>query len=316
MKRLIVAAVVSLLGFTSARAADISRIVVGFPAGQATDIIARLIAERIGPILGETFIVENRPGQGGSIALAQLAKTQADGKTLVLAPLASLVANPHLYRSVGYDTMKDFAPVTLVCDLPILFVVNPSLPVKNVAELIAYAKANPDKINYSSSGNGTLSHLGMEDFKRRAGISLMHVPYRGSPPAMTDLVAGVVSVGMDTVTVTQPFVQAGSLRAIASAYSQRIPSLPDVPTLAEQGFPGFGIAAWIGFVAPAGTPKERIDALNAAVSKVVQSEEIAEKFATLGTISRLMGPADFAEFIKAENARWSEVVRASGARVD
>jgi len=316
MKRLIIAAAALFLGLTSAKAADISRIVVGFPAGQATDIVARLIAERIGPILGETFIVENRPGQGGSIALAQLAKTQADGKTLVLAPLASLVANPHLYKSVGYDTLKDFAPVTLVCDLPILFVVNPSLPVKNVAELIAYAKANPDKINYSSSGNGTLSHLGMEDFKRRAGISLMHVPYRGSPPAMTDLVAGVVSVGMDTVTVTQPFVQAGSLRAIASAYSQRIPSLPDVPTLAEQGFPGFGIAAWIGFVAPAGTPKERIDALNAAVSKVVQSEEIAEKFATLGTISRLMGPADFAEFIKAENTRWSEVVKASGARVD
>jgi tripartite-type tricarboxylate transporter receptor subunit TctC len=316
MNRLIVAAVAFFLGLTSANAAEISRIVVGFPAGQATDIVARLIAERIGPILGETFIVENRPGQGGSIALAQLAKTQADGKTLVLAPLASLVANPHLYKSVGYDTLKDFAPVTLVCDLPILFVVNPDLPVKNVAELIAYAKANPGKINYSSSGNGTLSHLGMEDFKRRAGINLMHVPYRGSPPAMTDLVAGVVNVGMDTVTVTQPFVQAGSLRAIASAYSQRIPSLPDVPTLAEQGFPGFGIAAWIGFVAPAGTPKERIDAINAAVSKVVQSEEIAEKFTTLGTISRLMGPAAFAEFIKAENTRWSEVVKASGTKVD
>ena len=316
MKRLIVAAIALLLGFTSANAADVSRIVVGFPAGQATDIVARLIAERIGPILGETFIVENRPGQGGSIALAQLAKTQPDGRTLVLAPLASLVANPHLYKSVGYDSLKDFAPVTLVCDLPILFVVNPSLPVRNVAELIAYAKANPDKINYSSSGNGTLSHLGMEDFKRRAGISMLHVPYRGSPPAMTDLVAGVVSAGMDTVTVTQPFVQAGSLRAIASAYSQRIPSLPDVPTLAEQGFPGFGIAAWIGFVAPAGTPKERIDALNAAVSKVVQSEEIAEKFTLLGTIQHLLGPAEFAEFIRSENARWSEVVKASGAKVD
>jgi tripartite-type tricarboxylate transporter receptor subunit TctC len=316
MKRLIVAAIALLLGFTSANAADVSRIVVGFPAGQATDIVARLIAERIGPILGETFIVENRPGQGGSIALAQLAKTQPDGRTLVLAPLASLVANPHLYKSVGYDSLKDFAPVTLVCDLPILFVVNPSLPVRNVAELIAYAKANPDKINYSSSGNGTLSHLGMEDFKRRAGISMLHVPYRGSPPAMTDLVAGVVSAGMDTVTVTQPFVQAGSLRAIASAYSQRIPSLPDVPTLAEQGFPGFGIAAWIGFVAPAGTPKERIDALNAAVSRVVQSEEIAEKFTLLGTIQHLLGPAEFAEFIRSENARWSEVVKASGAKVD
>lgn len=316
MKRLIVTAVALILGLASAKAADISRIVVGFPAGQATDIVARLIAERIGPILGETFIVENRPGQGGSIALAQLAKTQADGRTLVLAPLASLVANPHLYKSVGYDTLKDFAPVTLVCDLPILFVVNPSLPVNNVAEFIAYAKANPDKINYSSSGNGTLSHLGMEDFKRRAGISLMHVPYRGSPPAMTDLVAGVVSAGMDTVTVTQPFVQAGSLRAIASAYSQRIPTLPDVPTLAEQGFPGFGIAAWIGFVAPAGTPKERIDALNAAVSKVVQTEEIADKFATLGVIQHLMGSAEFAEFIASENARWSAVVKATGAKVD
>ncbi|HEY0849043.1 MAG TPA: tripartite tricarboxylate transporter substrate binding protein [Bradyrhizobium sp.] len=316
MKRLIVTAVALILGLASAKAADISRIVVGFPAGQATDIVARLIAERIGPILGETFIVENRPGQGGSIALAQLAKTQADGRTLVLAPLASLVANPHLYKSVGYDTLKDFAPVTLVCDLPILFVVNPSLPVNNVAEFIAYAKANPDKINYSSSGNGTLSHLGMEDFKRRAGISLMHVPYRGSPPAMTDLVAGVVSAGMDTVTVTQPFVQAGSLRAIASAYSQRILTLPDVPTLAEQGFPGFGIAAWIGFVAPAGTPKERIDALNAAVSKVVQTEEIADKFATLGVIQHLMGSAEFAEFIASENARWSAVVKATGAKVD
>jgi len=316
MKRLIVAAALLVLGFASARAAEISRIVVGFPAGQATDIIARLIAERIGPILGETFIVENRPGQGGSIALAQLAKTAPDGRTLVLAPLASMVANPHLYKSVGYDTLRDFAPVTLVCDLPILFVVNPSLPVKNVAELIAYARANPDKINYSSSGNGTLSHLGMEDFKRRAGISLMHVPYRGSPQAMTDLVAGMVSIGMDTVTVTQPFVQAGSLRAIASAYSQRITSLPDVPTLAEQGFAGFGIAAWIGFVAPAGTPQARIDALNAAVSKVVQTEEIAEKFATLGVIQHLMGPAAFADFIKAENARWSEVVKASGAKVE
>ena len=316
MKRLIVAAAVLLLGLTPARAAEISRIVVGFPPGQATDIVARLIAERIGPILGETFIVENRPGQGGSIALAQLAKMQADGRTLVLAPLASLVANPHLYKSVGYDTLKDFAPVTLVGDLPMLFVVSPSLPVKNVAEFIAYAKANPGKINYSSSGSGTLSHLGMEDFKRRAGISLTHVPYRGSPPAMTDLVAGVVDAGIDTVTVTQPFIQAGSLRAIASAYSQRIPTLPDLPTLAEQGFPGFGIAAWIGFVAPDGTPKERIDALNAAVGKVVQTEEVAEKFGTLGVIQHLMGAAEFGEFIKAENARWSAVVKATGVRVD
>jgi tripartite-type tricarboxylate transporter receptor subunit TctC len=316
MKRAIVAIAALFLAVTQTSAAEVSRIIVGFPAGQATDIVARLIAERIGPILGETFIVENRPGQGGSIALAQLAKMQPDGRTMVLAPLASMVANPHLYKSVGYDTLKDFAPVTLVCDLPLLFVVNPSLPVKDVTELIAYAKANPDKINYSSSGNGTLSHLGMEDFKRRAGISMMHVPYRGSPPAMTDLVAGVVGAGIDTSTVTQPFIQAGNLRLIASAYSRRLPAFPDTPTLAEQGFPGFGIAAWIGFVAPAGTPKGRIDALNAAVSKVVQTEEMAEKFATLGVIQHLMGPAEFGEFVKSENSRWSVVVKATGAKVE
>lgn len=316
MKRLNVAVAALLLGVASAHAAEVSRIVVGFPAGQATDIVARLIADRIGPALGENFIVENRPGQGGSIALAQLAKTQADGHTLVLAPLASLVANPHLYKTVGYDTLKDFAPVALIGDLPLLFVVNPSLPVKNVSELVAYAKANPGKINYSSSGNGTLSHLGMEDFKRRAGINLIHVPYRGSPPAMIDLVAGTVSVGMDTVTVTQPLVQSGSLRAIASAYSQRIPTLPDVPTLAEQGFPGFGIAAWVGFVAPRGTPKERIEALSAAANKVVNTDEIARKFEALGVIRHPMGPAEFSDFIRAEDARWSAVVKASGATVD
>ena len=208
MKHIVVTALALLVAVLApARAAEVSRIVVGFPPGQATDIIARLIAERIGPILGETFIVENRPGQGGSIALASLAKSQPDGRTLVLAPLASMVANPHLYKSVGYDTLKDFAPVALICDLPLLLVVNPSLPVKTVPELIDYAKAHPDKFVYASSGNGTLSHLGMEDFKRRAGITMLHVPYRGSAPAMTDLMAGVVNTAMDTVAVTQPFIQ-------------------------------------------------------------------------------------------------------------
>jgi len=158
MKRIMMAALAIFLA-AQAEAAEVSRVVVGFPPGQATDIIARLIAERIAPILGETFIVENRPGQGGSIALAALASTQADGRTMVLAPLASMVANPHLYKSVGYDTLKDFAPVALICDLPMLLVVNPSLPVNTIPELIAYAKANPEKLVYASSGNGTLSHL-------------------------------------------------------------------------------------------------------------------------------------------------------------
>jgi tripartite-type tricarboxylate transporter receptor subunit TctC len=318
MKRMMVAALAMLTMFLAAQAqaAEVSRVVVGFPPGQATDIIARLIAERIGPILGETFIVENRPGQGGSIALAALANAQPDGRTMVLAPLASMVANPHLYKSVGYDTLKDFAPVALICDLPMLLVVNPSLPVKTVPELIAYAKANPDKLNYASSGNGTLSHLGMEDFKRRAGITSQHVPYRGSAPAMTDLMSGVVNSAIDTVPVTQPFIQSGGLRLIASGYSERVPAFPDTPTIAEQGFPGFGLAAWLGFVVPAATPKDRIDALSAAIIKVVQSDEIGRKFAALGVIRRTAGPDGFGVFIKSEYSRWGDIVKATGARVD
>ena len=317
MKRIIfVALAVYLAALSQVQAAEVSRIVVGFPPGQATDIIARLIGERIGPILGETFIIENRPGQGGSIALATLAKSPPDGRTMVLAPLASMVANPHLYKSVGYDTLSDFAPVALIVDLPILLVVNPSIPVKTVPELIAFAKANPDKFIYSSSGNGTLSHLGMEDFKRRAGISMLHVPYRGSAPAMTDLMAGVVNSAMDTVAFTQPFIQSGGMRLIASAYSQRVPAFPDTPTLAEQGFPGFGLAAWLGFVVPTGTPKERVEALSAAIIKVVQSDEIGQKLAALGVIQRTAGPEGFGAFIRSEYSRWGDIVKATGIKVE
>ena len=183
MPRALVAVVALALMFADARAAELTRILVGFPPGQATDLIARILAERLAPMLGETVIVENRVGQGGSIALAALAQAPSDGHTMVLAPLASMVVNPHLYKSVGSYIHKDFAPVALIADLPLLMVVNPSLPIMNVAELIAYAKANPDKLSNPSSGNGTLSHLGMEVFKQRAGISILHVPYRGSRSA-------------------------------------------------------------------------------------------------------------------------------------
>src|SRR6185369_6445788 len=168
MRRLLIAVTALVLGVSDIRSAEINRILVGFPPGQATDLIARLLAARLGPLLGETVIVENRPGQGGSIALASLSQSPAEGHTMVLAPLASLVVNPHMYKSTGYDTLKDLAPVALVADLPLLLVVNPSLPVNSVSELIAYAKSNPDKLTHPSSGNGTLSHLGMEVFKQRA----------------------------------------------------------------------------------------------------------------------------------------------------
>lgn len=316
MRRLLIAVIALVVTFANARAAELTRILVGFPPGQATDLVARLLAEKLGPALGETVIVENRPGQGGSIVLASLASSPPDGHTMVLAPLASMVINPHLYRTVGYDSLKSFVPVALICDLPMLMVVNPSLPIHNVAELVAYAKANPDKLSHPSSGNGTLSHLGMEVFKQRAGISILHVPYRGSPPAMTDLMTGIVGVAMDTVAVTEPFIRAGKMRLIASAYGKRVPAFPDKPTLAEQGFPGLEFAAWLGIVVPAGTPKERTEKMAAAFTAIVQTPEMTEKFATLGTIPRPLGPQDFGAYLASENERWSAAVKSAGITVD
>jgi tripartite-type tricarboxylate transporter receptor subunit TctC len=316
MRGLLVVVTALVLSLTDARCADLTRILVGFPPGQATDLVARLLAERLGPALGETVIVENRPGQGGSIALASLAQSTADGHTLVLAPLASLVVNPHLYKSVGYNTRRDFAPVALVADLPMVLVVNPALPVKTVAELIAYAKANPEKLAHPSSGNGTLSHLGMEVFKQRAGITILHVPYRGSVPAMTDLMTGIVGVAMDTVAVTEPFIRGDKMRLIASAYGKRVAAFPDTPTVAEQGFAEVDLSAWLGIVASSATPKARVDRLGAAINKIIQSPEISAKFTGLGAIPRDEGPAAFGAFLASEDARWSAVVKASGLRIE
>ncbi len=316
MRGLLVVVTALVLTLTDARCADLTRILVGFPPGQATDLVARLLAERLGPALGETVIVENRPGQGGSIVLASLGQSPADGHTLVLAPLASLVVNPHLYKSVAYNTRKDFAPVALVADLPMLLVVNPELPVKTLPELIAYAKANPEKLAHPSSGNGTLSHLGMEVFKQRAGITILHVPYRGSVPAMTDLMTGVVGVAMDTVAVTEPFIRADKMRLIASAYGKRVAAFPDTPTVAEQGFPEVDLSAWLGIVAPAATPKARVERLAAAINQITQSPEIVAKFTSMGAIPRSLGPADFGAFLASEDARWSAVVKASGLRIE
>ena len=316
MRRLLIAVAVLVLALTDARSAEVTRIMIGFPPGQATDMVARLLADRLAPLLGESVIVENRPGQGGSIVLGSLLQTPADGHTLVLAPLASLVVNPHMYKSISYDTFRDFAPVALVADLPLLLVTKPSLPVKTLPELIAYAKANPGKLSNPSSGNGTLSHLGMELFKQRAGLSIVHVPYRGSAPAMVDLMGGLVDVAMDTVPVTEPFIRDGKMRLIASAYHKRVPAFPDTPTLAEQGFPEVDLSAWLGVVVPTAVPKERVDRLAKAFNQITQSTDMVEKFAVMGAIPRALGPAEFGAFLKTEDARWSAVVKASGVTIE
>jgi tripartite-type tricarboxylate transporter receptor subunit TctC len=302
--------------FAHAQSGKVTKIFVGFPPGQATDLVARILAERLGPALGETVIVENKPGQGGSLILAQLSKMPPDGSQLVLAPLASMAANPHLYKNVGYDPLKDFEHVALVADLPLLLVANPSEPFKTLPEMIAYARANPDKLTHPSSGNGTLSHLGFEDLKRRAGITILHVPYQGSPRAMADLIGGAVQVAMDTVTVTEPHIKSGRMRLLAVAYGSRLPAFADTPSIAEQGFPGFSLSAWLGIVAPAGTPKARVDKLSAELVKIVQAPEIAQKYAALGTLPRTMPSVEFHDFVQAEYVRWGAIVKASGAKVD
>ncbi len=292
------------------------KLVVGFPPGQATDMVARVLAEHLGPALGAQVIVENKPGQGGSLALAGVARAAPDGNTLMLSALASLVANPHLYKAVGYDTLKDIEPVSLVGDLPLVLVVNAALPVQNIRELVAYAKANPDKLSHASSGNGTLSHLGMEDLKRRAGITIQHVPYQGSAKAMTDLVAGSVQVAIDTVAVTRPFVQSGKLRALAVTTSVRLPAFPGVPTLAEEGFDRFAISAWLGIVGPAGMPKDQVDKINAALSRIIEMPAVQEKYAALGALRRYMPTGEFRSFLAGEHSRWGAIVKAVGATVD
>lgn len=312
---LVVVCLLSASG-ADAQSGRVIKLLVGFPPGQATDLVARVLAEQLGPIIGANVIVENRPGQGGSVALAALARSAPDGNTLMLSALASLVANPHLYKSVGYDTLKDVEPIAMVGDLPMVLVVNPSLPVKSLRELIAYAKANPETLSHSSSGNGTLSHLGMEDLKRRADIKIQHVPYQGSPKAMTDLVAGNVQVAMDTVAVTRPFVQSGKLRAIAVTYATRLPAFPETPTINEEGFDRYAVSAWLALIGPTGMAKDQVEKISSALERIIESPAVAEKYATLGALRRYMAPAELRPFIAAEHLRWGTIVKAVGATVD
>lgn len=299
-----------------AQTEKVNRIVVGFPPGQATDQVARMLAQELSSELQETFIVENRPGQGGSAALASLARTEADGSTMVLAALASLVVNPHVYKNVSYSTLNDFDFVSLVADLPMLLVVNPKVPVHTYQELVTYAQSNPGTLNYASSGNGTLSHLGMEELKRRTGMDITHIPYSGSARSMTDLVGGGVQAAIDTVAVTQSHIRADKLRLLATTYSERLPAFPDTPTLAELGVENFRLAAWLGLVMPKGTSPERVAQLNNAALKVIQSDGVKAKYAALGAVPRTMPTEEFRAFVESEYQRWGEGARQAALTVD
>jgi tripartite-type tricarboxylate transporter receptor subunit TctC len=293
------------------------KILVGFPPGQATDIVSRLLAERMQVATGGTFIVENRPGQGGSLALGQLAKSPADGSVTMLVHMSAMATNPHMYKSVPYDALKDFEAAGLVGDLPFMMVCNPSLPIHSVAELIAYAKAHPGELTNSSSGNGTVSHLAMEEFKRKAGIKIRHVPYKGSAPGLTDVMAGNVSMALETAAAVQPFVRSGQLRLLAAGSSKRLGGVLEAPTLAELGFPEINAVTWLMFIYPAGTPKPVITTTFDAVNAIVRAPEVEQRLISIGLIPRLSAsPEEAAAYIRTEFKSWGEVVRRSGTVLD
>ncbi len=290
-------------------------IVVPFAPGGATDIMARQLAERLNKRLGQPVIVENKPGAGTMIASEYVAKAAPDGHTVLLAA-SSLGIAPSLYSKVNYDPVKDFTPVSLVASVIHVLEVHPSVPVKNVAELIAWLKANPTKANYGSVGAGTSTHLESELFNTMAGVKMTHVPYKGSAPALMDLVGGNLQVMFDAWASSGPFVKDGKTRLLAVTTAQRSKILPDVPTVAESGLPGYEAMPWLGFVAPAGTPTAAVNRFHAELMEVLKEPAVQEKFHSLGLDIIGNTPQEFGEFIKKDIAKWAKVVKDSGAKAD
>jgi len=292
------------------------RLVVPFPAGGTTDVLARAAAQKLTESLGQAVVVDNRPGAGGNIGAELVAKSAPDGYTLLMGTVGTHAINPSLYPKMPYDHVRDFAPIILVAGVPNVLVINPALPVNSVQELIAYAKANPGKVNFASSGNGTSIHLSGELFKSMAGVQMTHIPYKGSAPALMDLIGGQVQVMFDNLPSALPHIKGGKLRAVAVTSTKRAPALPDVPTIAESGVPGFEASSWFGILAPAGTPRDIVTKINAEANKALQSAEMREKLLSQGAEAAGNTPEYFADYIRSETAKWAKVVKESGAKVD
>jgi tripartite-type tricarboxylate transporter receptor subunit TctC len=292
------------------------RLVVPFPAAGTTDILARAVAQKLTEAFGQAVVVDNRPGAAGNIGSDLVAKSAPDGYTLLMGTVGTHAINPSLYSKMPYDHFKDFAPVVLVAGVPNILVVNPALPVNSVADLIKLAKDKPGQINFASSGSGTSIHLSGELFKTMAGVDMTHVPYKGSSPALVDLIGGQVQIMFDNLPSALPQIKAGKLRAIAVTSLKRAPVLPDVPTISESGLPGFEASSWFGVLAPAGTPAPIVARINAEVNKWLQSADARERLLSQGAEAAGGTPEQFAHHIRAESEKWAKVVKASGAKVD
>ncbi len=291
------------------------RLVVPYSPGAGTDTIARILAQKTGESLGQQIVIDNRPGAGGSIGTEVVAKAPADGYTLLFAPTSHAI-NPGIYPKLGYDTLKDFAPISVVASLPVVLAVEPGVPAASVRELIALAKAKPGQLTMASSGNGTVFHLTGELFKDAAGINIVHVPFKGGAPAVAALLGGQVSMTFETSVTLVPHIRSGKLRALGVASPKRIAVLPDVPTLGESGFPGILAENWYGLFAPAGTPRETIARLYTELDRAIHSPDVREKLAQQGAEIRENTPEQTAAFLRSEMTKWARVIKDSGAKAD
>ncbi|MET0632807.1 MAG: tripartite tricarboxylate transporter substrate binding protein [Xanthobacteraceae bacterium] len=311
-------ACVALGASASAAAADYPtrpvRLIVGFPAGGPTDILARLVGAQLGERLGQQFVVENKPGAGSNIATEAAINSAPDGHTILVCASANTI-NATLYKKLAFDFVRDTLPVAGLARVPNALLVHPSVPATTVPEFIAYAKANPGKINMASSGNGTTVHLAGEMFKAMAGVDLVHVPYRGSQPAVTSLVAGQTQVMFGDIPVSIGHIQAGTVRIVAVTTATRLDLLPAVPTIGET-LPGYEANAWFGFVVPKGTPPDIVAKLNREINAALADPKIKARLAELGTTAIVATPAEFGAFIATEIERWAKAVKSSGASVD
>jgi tripartite-type tricarboxylate transporter receptor subunit TctC len=291
-------------------------LIVPFPPGGGNDTVARAIAQQLGPDLGQPVVIDNRPGAGGSVGAELAARAPADGYTLFLAGVGSHAVNPNLHRKLPYDPVKDFAPISLIASAPSVLVVNPALPARTFAEFGAYARANPGKLNYASNGNGSAAQLAAAMYETMADVRMVHVPYKGIAPAMTDLMSGEVQLMFGTIVALVPHIQAGKLRALAVTSRTRSALLPDIPTIAESGLPDYQAGSWYGILAPAGTPREVIERLHAAIIKALEQPDVSKRLAAEGAEVIGSTPEEFGAHIKAEIARVGSVVRAAGIRIE
>jgi tripartite-type tricarboxylate transporter receptor subunit TctC len=322
-RSLALASTAALLGFASAGAfaqgpafpSKPITMVVPFPPGGPTDLVARVLAQKLGEQMGQSILVDNRGGANGNIGAQLVAKATADGYT-ILYNTSSITLSPALYKSVSYDVQKDFAPVALVAVVPLALVVHPSIPANNVKEFVAYAKAHPGKLSYGSAGNGNVTHLGAFQFVQSNGIEATHVPYKGSAPADVDLVGGQIQFMTDTVNSVMSFVRDKRMKMLAVTTAKRMTLFPDVPTLAESGMPGFEVGAWQGVMVPTGTPQAVVDKLNAEIVKALKSPDVRQRLALQGAEPLGSTPQEYGAYVKKELARWAGVVKATGVTLD